>query len=288
MQAEMNRCLSSQPSAPLLTPERALKEALHRGRRVYGTLVTSTSPKSLQAVAGLHLDCVMIDTEHIPMNWDHLGWMCHAYRGRGIVPVVRIPRADPFEACQVLDMGAGGVVAAYVETAQEVRLLRGATKLRPLKGARLDAILAGREELDGDLAGYVQVANEDHVLLVNIESVAAIEALDEILDVPGLDGVLIGPHDLSCSLGIPEQYDHPAFGEAVLKIITKARAKNVGVGIHNLPEVEQEIRWGKAGLNLILHSSDVGLFRRALHGSLTALRRGFEEETHAATTAISI
>lgn len=287
MQKGMNRPSSPAPSLGP-SPERVFKEALHAGRRAYGTLVTSTSPKSLQAVAGLPLDCVLIDTEHIPMNWDHLGWMCHAYRGRGIVPIVRIPRADPFEACRVLDMGASGVVAAYIETAQEVRLLRGATKLRPLKGRKLESILEGSSGLDGELAGYVQTANEDHILLVNIESLAAIEALDEILDVPGLDGVLIGPHDLSCSLGIPEQYDHPAFGDAVLEIITKTRARNVGAGIHNLPEIEQEIRWGKAGLNLILHSSDVGLFRRALHGSLSALRRGFEEETLAAATALHI
>ena len=284
MQQKMNPRFSS----PASSPERALKDALHCGRRAYGTLVTSTSPKSLQAMAGLGLDCVFIDTEHIPMNWDHLGWMCHAYRGRGIVPIVRIPRADPFEACRVLDMGAGGVVAAYVETAEEVRRLRGATKLRPLKGRKLEAILEGGSVLAGELADYVEAANEDHLLLVNIESVAAIEALDEILDVPGLDGVLIGPYDLSCSLGIPEQYDHPAFGDAMLEIITKARARNVGAGMHNLPEIEQEIRWGKAGMNLILHSSDIGLFRRALHQNLSALRRGFEDETVAAATALHI
>jgi 4-hydroxy-2-oxoheptanedioate aldolase len=188
------------------------------------------------------------------------------------------PRADPFDACRVLDMGAGGVVAAYVETAEEVRQLRGAVKLRPLKGRKLAEILAGQKELDGELAGYVHDRNENHVLLVNIESVAAIEALDEILAVPGLDAVLIGPHDLSCSLGVPEQYDHPLFTGAVQEIIGKARARSVGVGVHNLPELAQEIHWSKAGLNLILHRSDVTLFRRALHDNLTAIRQAVGDD----------
>ena len=218
------RQASHPPTAPR-SIERQLKDALHRGGRVYGTLVTSTSPKSIESLAGLDLDCVMIDTEHIPLGWHDLGWMCRAYRSLGIVPIVRIPRADPFDACRVLDMGAGGVVAAYIETAEEVRLLRGAVKLRPLKGRKLDDILSGRRPLEGELADYVETRNENNILLVNIESVAAVEALDEILAVPDLDGLLIGPHDLSCSLGVPEQYDHPIFAEAMLQIITKARGE---------------------------------------------------------------
>ena len=58
-------------------------------------------------MAGLDIDCVMIDTEHIPLGWHDLGWMCRAYRSLGIVPTVRIPRDDPFDACRVLDMGGG-------------------------------------------------------------------------------------------------------------------------------------------------------------------------------------
>jgi len=270
------------------TNEQELKEALHQGRQIYGTLVTSTSPKAIEALAGVDIDCVMIDTEHIPLGWHDLGWMCRAYRSLGIVPIVRIPRADPFDACRVLDMGAGGVVAAYIETAEEVRLLRGATKLRPLKGEKLDDILSGRTPLEGELAEYVQRRNENNILLVNIESVAAVAALDEILAVPDLDGVLIGPHDLSCSLGHPEQYDHPLFEKTIAEIITKARAKNIGAGIHNLPKLEQETKWCRAGMNLILHRSDVGLFRRGLHDNLMAIRSAVSEATAQAPRDITI
>ena len=259
-----------------------LKEALHQGLPVYGTLVSSTSPKSIEALEGLDLDCVLIDTEHLPLGWHDLGWMCRAYRSIDIVPIVRIPKADPFDACRVLDMGAGGVVAAYMETAAEVQLMRGATKLRPLKGRKLEGLLAGTEQLNGELGAYVRERNAGNLLLANIESVAALEALEEILAVPELDAVLIGPHDLSCSLGVPEQYDHPRFEEALQRIITAARAKNIGAGIHNLPRLEQEIRWRKAGMNLILHRSDLSLFRQGIAQNLRAIR---EEAGEAAQKA---
>ena len=263
--------------------EQSFRDALHSGRRVYGTLVASTSPRSVESLAGLKLDCVFIDCEHIPMNWPDLGWMCRAYRGLGIVPIVRIPRADPFEACRALDVGARGIIAAYVETPEEVSLLRGAVKLRPFKGKRLADILSGKAPLDPELAAYVENYNRNNILIVNIESVAAIQALDSILAVPGLDAVLVGPHDLSCSLGKPEQYDHPLFEEAMHQIISKARAANIGVGVHNLPTVEQDIKWGKAGLNLFLRMSDLMLFRRGLHDDLTRLRESMGQDAPAQT-----
>jgi 2-keto-3-deoxy-L-rhamnonate aldolase RhmA len=255
-----------------------LAEALHSGKRIYGTLIISTSPKWVEVVRGLDIDCVFIDTEHIPLDWHQLGWMCHTYTGLRMAPIVRIPRPDPFEACRALDMGAVGVVAAYIETAEQVNQLRSAVKLRPIKGKRMEQIIKGKSKLEGEFADYVKKFNEGHVLLANIESVPAVEALDDILAVPDLDGVMIGPHDLSCSLGVPEQYDHPLFDEALQKIITKARARNIGVGIHNLPRVDQEIKWGKAGINMILRLADMTLFRNALQQDLNTIREALGDK----------
>jgi len=110
-----------------------LIEALHSGKRIYGTLIISTSPKWVEVMRDLDIDVVFIDTEHIPMDWDKLGWMCHTFRGLGMAPIVRIPRPDPFEACRVLDMGAVGVVAAYMETAE----LKGLGAFKAMSNTRL-------------------------------------------------------------------------------------------------------------------------------------------------------
>ena len=110
------------------------------------------------------------------------------------------------------------------------------------------------------------------MLLLNIESAPALARLDEILAVPDIDAVQVGPHDLSCSLGAPEQYAHPLFEDAILTIIAKARSRRIGVGVHYWWGIEDELRWVKAGANLIVHSGDIALFADALRANLKRFR----------------
>lgn len=256
-----------------------LSEALRSGKRVYGTRLLSTSPMWPAAVASTGIDLAFIDSEHVPLGRDQLAWICGAYSARNVAPIVRIPEPDPYYACMVLDGGAHGVIVPYLESPAQVRELRGAVKLRPLKGQRLKNALDGKEELGGELETYLGKYNRNGVLIVNIESIPALEALDDILAEPGLDAVLVGPHDLSVNLGHPEQYDHPDFQAAVSTIIKKARAASVGVGIHFYTSIEQEIEWAKQGANIIMHCDDLNLFRRALSADLKRFREELGDET---------
>lgn len=249
-----------------------LGEALRSGRRVVGTCVLSTSPLWPAMIAQTGVDFVFIDTEHIPMDRAQLGWMCQAFAGHNLAPIVRIPEPNPYQACQVQDAGAAGVVAPYLETVAEVRQLCGAVKLRPLKGARLNRVLDQTAVLEPELAEYLAHFNEDRLCIANIESTPAMAALDEILAVPGLDALLIGPHDLSVSLGVAEQYDHPSFHDAVATIIRKGRAAGVGVGIHWSEDVDHLVAWAEDGLNLIIYSSDFSLVRQTLAADVRRLR----------------
>jgi len=187
------------------------------------------------------IDFVFIDTEHTPLQRHDVSAMCMQYKGVGLPALVRV--VDVEEARQALDGGAAGVVLPYVETVEQVRELHGAVKLRPLKGARMEAVIEGGgslESYDGqaELQKYVQDGAAQRALVINVESVAAIANLDALLDPAlGVDCVLIGPHDLSCSLGVPEQYGHPKFRQAVKTIFEKARAKGVGAAIHHIGEL---------------------------------------------------
>lgn len=236
-----------------------LAQALTSGKHVYGTLIVSPSPFWVPTVASLGLDFVFIDTEHIPLDREKLSWMCQSYRAVNLAPLVRIPSPDPFSASMVLDGGAAGVIAPYIESAGQVRALAGAVKHRPLKGKRLEEWLGSASAVEPELSDYLTRRNAAQVLIVNIESVPAVEALDDILSVDELDAVLVGPHDLSCSLGIPEQYDHPRFREAVETIFRQARRRGKGAGIHMIYPAgfEQEILWARQEANLILHSADL-------------------------------
>ncbi len=253
-------------------------QRLKHGDRLYGTAIASSSPLWPPAVKQAGVDFVFIDTEHTPADRVTLAQMCLAYRSLGMPPLVRIPSPDPYEACQVLDGGAAGVLAPYIECPEQVSKLVGAAKLRPLKGRRLDEALKNRDCLGSELNDYLGRWNAGNFLMINVESVPALERLDQILSVPGLDGVIIGPHDLSVSLGLPEKYDHPRFDEAVQRIITKAREKGLGIGIHFPRDPELQIKWSQRGLNIVLHSSDRFLFQQCLTKDISTIRRALGDK----------
>jgi len=253
-------------------------DCLKKGKPLYGTAVLSPSPLWPSVVKRAGVDFVFIDTEHTPFDRTVLAQMCLAYKAYGLPPLVRIPSPDPHEARKVLDGGASGILAPYIESPEQVRELVGATKLRPLKGERLREALQEKDSLTTDLKDYLGDYNKENFLMINIESVPAIERLDRILAEPGLDGVIIGPHDLSISLGLPEQYYNPRFEDAVGEIISKVREKGLGVGIHFSQEAELQIKWAKAGANIIMHSSDIAMFQQRLKEDVTTIRRALGEE----------
>ncbi len=249
-----------------------IRQNLRSGRRVYASAMISSSSLWPKWLAKTGIDFVFIDSEHTPLGRETLSWLCQTFAAYNVTPVVRIPCPDPFEACKVLDGGAGGFIAPYIETPEQVRQLAGVARYRPLKGQRLQDALRDPNTLEPELRTYLEERNKHSVFIANIESVPAIRNLDEILSIGALDSVLIGPHDLSCSLGVPEQYSHPKFIEAVGTIFQKARAHNVGAGLHWWRGVHDELAWAAAGANLIMHSTDITLITQHLTQELKDLR----------------
>ena len=256
----------------------SFKEKLQKGH-VYGTAITVDSPLWPSIVQSCGADFVFLDTEHIALGRKQLTEMCRIYRALGIAPVVRIPSPDPYRACQVIDDGAIGVVAPYLETVEQIRNLVGATKFRPLKGEKLQQILHSKKNLEPKLRQYLERNNAEIVTIANIESVPALERLDDLLSIPGLDAVFIGPHDLSLSLGIPEQYTNPEFEKAVRTIIEKCKTFHLAVGIHLSDALDLQIKWANEGANIVIHSADMRLFRQQLHEDLTSIRRALGEKS---------
>lgn len=231
-------------------------------------------PRFLQKAG---VDFVFIDSEHTPLDRGILSWMCQTFSALGIPPVVRIPSPDPFEAYKVLDGGAAGFIAPYMETAEQARQLMGVIRYRPLKGKRLQDAIRDPNTMEPELRKYLEERNKSGLFIANIESVPAIENLDEILSLGAVDSILIGPHDLSCSLGIPEQYTHPKFIAAVETIFRKARANNCGAGLHWWPGVHDELHWANVGGNLIMHATDITLANMRLQDELTEIRKKLGE-----------
>ena len=255
------------------------RDALRSGKTVYGTLITSASPKMFDIVITLGLDYVFFCTEHIFYNPDNLGWMCRAYKACGINPVVRIPEPDPFLATQALDAGAGAILVPYVENVEDVRDLVGAVKYNPLKGDKLKKILSGDEKPSAELETYLKNNNKNNTLLINIESPNGVNNMKQFfsiqsLDGPGVDGIVIGPHDLSVSFEMPEKYRSKEYLDMSCEIIKKARAFGVAAGCHSgsRGSLDIQMEWVKAGANIIMHSSDIFLFADKLQDDMNCIR----------------
>jgi 4-hydroxy-2-oxoheptanedioate aldolase len=240
------------------------RHALRAGNRVYGTLITSTSPKMFDSVLSLGLDFVFFCAEHVAYNPETLSWMCRAFKAAGINPVVRILEPSPFLATQALDAGACSVLVPYVEDVEDVLALIGAVKYRPLKGKKLQRILHGDETLSADMQAYVLSHNRHNSLLINIESPEGVKNLDAFLSIPsldgpGVDGIVLGPHDLSTSFNMPEKYASEEFLQLSRGIIQRTRAQGVAAGGHTgfRNSLDLSIDWAQHGANIILHCSDM-------------------------------
>lgn len=245
--------------------------AIRARKTVYGTCITMPSPHMVKFVDSLGTDFLFIDTEHIPQDREMVAWMCHAFAGKGQFPLVRIPSPDPYEVSKVIDGGAMGVLIPYCETLEQVKRCGAAVKYRPIKGEKLQRILNG-EKLPEDEQKYIDKFNEDRLFFVNIESLEGIRNLDAMLDTGLVDGIIIGPHDLSCSIGKPEQYDDPEFEKRVLQIIDICVKHGVSIGNHFSTDRERHIEWARHGMNIILNSADMTCFVDMTKDNMSYLR----------------
>ena len=170
-----------------------------------------------------------------------------------------------------MDAGAQGILAPYCETVEEVTEVVAAAKWRPLKGDAVRRLMESGEHVSDDTRAYLEERNKNSVAIIGIESVAAVNILPEILSVPGIDGIFVGPNDLSISLGIPDQYDRPEYQNTVKKIIDTAGAKGIAVLVHHqTPELSTF--WISQGARFILHGGDRRALTEGFRTDFTRLR----------------
>jgi 2-keto-3-deoxy-L-rhamnonate aldolase RhmA len=178
------------------------------------------------------------------------------------VPLVRVAWNDPVLIKPVLDIGAAGVIVPFVRTADEARRAVEAC-LYPPAGVR--GFGPRRASHYGRLGGpeYCREANESVIVIAQIEHVDAVRNLDEILAVPELTSIVIGPNDLAGSLGLIGQPRHPRVLEAIQTIIATARRKNVPVGLATGYDAVQLVEWASEGVQWLAIANDTSLLLQA-------------------------
>lgn len=254
---------------------RELKQRLKAGKPVFGVAMEGFGqarwPRFFADYAPI--DYVWLESEHLPNGRESIAWAAQCYAAYGIAPLVRIPDISASQAAMALDAGAHGVIVPYVETVEQTRELVGAAKFRPLKGRSLAEAVATGVFPNDETRAYLENWNADSTLVLMIESATGIANLPDILAVGNIDAIFMGPHDLSVNLGIPEQYDHPRFLEAVDSVIAACRAAGVGVGMHVFfTDVKSAAAMFQRGMNFVSFKGDTLFVAEALRNELGYLR----------------
>ncbi len=218
------------------------------------------------------LDFVLIDMEHGPLEIPQVARMIAAFKATEISPIVRIPASEYHFVARVMDAGAHGVMAPNVRSPEQARLLNGAMRYAPHGNRGLGLGCAHNDYVRPDSVRYMAEANRENLLICQIESVTALDCLEEIAAVPGVDCLWVGHMDLTHSMGIVGQFHHPDFLAALRKVADTARSTKKFAGIQP-GDPSQAREWMEIGYNLISYSTDIGLYAAALAEGAEAVRR---------------
>ena len=245
-------------------PVNTVKQALRAGRRQIGTgIFQLRSPELARVLAGAGFDWAFYDTEHGGFGIESLQDFCRVANLVGIPPIVRVAEMHYSLVARALDCGAGGIIFPRVESPQLLAEAVSWTRF-PNEGVRGFGL--GLTQLGykpSSFAEAMQEANENTLVVLQIETVKAFEARDELLSVPGIDAVLIGPADLSVSMGIPGEFQNSRLIETVDLITQSCLEHGVAPGIH-VRSLDLAAFWKDRGMLLLSCGNEISLlFERA-------------------------
>jgi 2-dehydro-3-deoxyglucarate aldolase len=227
-----------------------VKAHISEKKMSFGSWIQIPNVFTTEIMARSGFDWLAIDLEHGLIDLETVYKLIQVIDCSGTIPLVRLHVNDESTIRRVMDAGAGGVIVPMVNTAEDAQKALNAVKYSPL-GKRSFGL--GRAHGFGlDFDEYVQTINEKSIVVVQIEHVDALKNLDEILKVKGIDAIIIGPYDLSGSIGIPGQFDHPRFRDALQSIINRIKKSSVALGMHIVhPTIEELQDRRSAGFTFI-------------------------------------
>jgi 4-hydroxy-2-oxoheptanedioate aldolase len=206
------------------------KRKLYDGQTVYGTLLTVMNPELVEMLGIAGLDFIIMEGEHGPWDESQILNIVRASELVGLTPTIRLSNLEPDRICRLLDMGVQGIHCSHVASKEDAEELVRVVKLYPLgergfgrfSRANFYGVLEEREA--------VRAANAESLVVAQVEDRHGIDHLEQILQVPGIDVISVGPSDLSQSYGLPGQYEHPTIRQALERFHRAAFASPLHVG----------------------------------------------------------
>ena len=255
------------------TVRNTAKERLEAGELALGMGIRiSRTVEVAKLMKTCGYDWLFIDMEHSTHDLDGAAQMCVAAQSAGIAPVVRVPGFEHHHASRVLDGGAQGIVAPHVDTPEVAARIVRQCRFPP-KGHR--SVAGGFVQLDFEpfpLAEATAALNASTLVVVMIETPAAVENADAIAAVDGVDALLVGSNDLSTEMGMPGQVGDPAVMEAQAKVIAACRRHGRYPGLGGVNEPSLIARYVEMGMRLILCGNDLSMLMAAASARAKLLR----------------
>lgn len=239
-------------------------------RPVIGPFSKIGDPAVIEVLGHAGFDFVILDMEHGPNGLETMQRLIRAAELTGIAPIVRVPENEPGMIPRVLDIGAAGVQVPQISSAKEIRNVVRLAKFAPDGQRGVCRFVRAAHYSSMEKSSYFQQAN-DALLVIQIEGARALDNLDEMLEVHGPDIVFIGPYDLSQSLGVPGQVDHPLVVEKTNQIVSACDAKGIVTGNFTESPAQTDF-WINQGLRYMSFSVDVGLLYDGCRRVLSAIR----------------
>lgn len=233
-----------------------LKKKLQKREITIGGWITLGHSSIAEIMARAGFEWLVVDMEHSVITLDTAQQLIQVIEGCGVIPLVRVGENNPYIIKRVMDAGAYGVIVPMVNTKKEAEAAVKAVKY-PTLGTR-GVGLARAQGYGATFDEYAATVNEESIVIAQIEHTDAVDNLESILSVNGVDGCIIGPYDLSGSLGVPGNFEHPDVLAALKKVEQTCQEKRVALGIHIIqPDYGLVLESISRGYTFLAFSSDI-------------------------------
>lgn len=233
------------------------KDKLKRGEKLFGPFMNMNYPTAIEIAGLAGFDFVIIDNEHGEIPVEGTLDLIRAAKLTGIPAIVRVYEGNPELIDKALDLGADGVQIPNIGSKEAAITAVKAAKFAPTGSRGCNRFVRAGRYGSIPKEDFFGKANDETAVILQVEGQDGVAALPEILTVPGIDVLFVGPYDLSASLGIPGQVDHPKVIEQMNIIMEQAQKVGVAIGFF-VDDVKKAVEWKNRGVQYVSFSSDVG------------------------------
>ena len=249
-----------------------LRKKVLAGEHVYGMMIRQGRDPGTPAIfAAAGYDFVFIDMEHGNYSMETVADLIRGCKSVGVAPVIRVPHLETHFISRVFDAGAEGIMVPMTSRREQAERIVRYSKFTPL-GARGFGNQTGQTDYQvRKTVEFMKEANENTFIVAQIETKEAIENIEEILDVEGIDVGLIGPNDLSISLGVPDLMGSEVMTQAIDRVVKAAKKKKKASGMH-IGSIDALKKWRSKGMTVLAYSTDIGFMYSASKSALDQLK----------------